>query len=445
MSLLDNILSNLFRITLIGGISLARQVKKVPIGKQGTKGTHTKKESHPKKDDEEQKEQTDKADAHKSSPHTTHRKHTSKKRAPKPWFSRAVLLVLLLAAVGFFVYEEFDFNFGMEDRGPVAATVDGQEIYVSEVEEHFENIPEQMRAGMTEEVLLDQLISQEVLVQEAEKQDITVTEEDIDEELDYAMDQAGWSSEEFEEVLAAQGMTKDDLRDLYRVSIVIDELIQQKVLDGIDITRDDVAEFFEQNKEEFTPSDDEVRASHVLISTEQREEEEARAIAEEVVEKVQDGEDFAQLVSEYSEDPSAEQNEGDLGFFTEDEMVPEFSEAVFSLNETGEISEPIKTDFGFHVIKLTDMRKEGDEPELDDVYDQVEENLLNQKNSEAVEEYIMGLREESDIEKIDVEEIELPESGGQQQPGQGQGQEIEISEDDLEDMQEEGGMDVETQ
>ncbi|MFP4189472.1 MAG: peptidylprolyl isomerase, partial [Candidatus Woesearchaeota archaeon] len=350
MSLLDNILSNLFRITLIGGISLARQVKKVPIGKQGTKGTHTKKESHPKKDDEEQKEQTDKADAHKSGPHTTHRKHTSKKRAPKPWFSRAVLLVLLLAAVGFFVYEEFDFNFGMEDRGPVAATVDGQEIYVSEVEEHFENIPEQMRAGMTEEVLLDQLISQEVLIQEAEKQDITVSEEDIDEELDYAMDQAGWSSEEFEEVLAAQGMTKDDLRDLYRVSIVIDELIQQKVLDGIDITRDDVAEFFEQNKEEFTPSDDEVRASHVLISTEQREEEEAREIAEEVVEKARDGEDFAQLVSEYSDDPSAEQNEGDLGFFTESEMVPEFSEAVFSLNETGEISEPIKTDFGFHVI-----------------------------------------------------------------------------------------------
>ncbi|MFP4117356.1 MAG: peptidylprolyl isomerase [Candidatus Woesearchaeota archaeon] len=443
MSLLDNILSNLFRITLIGGISLARQVKKVPIGKQGTKGTHTKKESHPKKDDEEQKEQTDKADAHKSSPHTTHRKHTSKKRAPKPWFSRAVLLVLLLAAVGFFVYEEFDFNFGMEDRGPVAATVDGQEIYVSEVEEHFENIPEQMRAGMTEEVLLDQLISQEVLIQEAEKQDITVSEEDIDEELDYAMDQAGWSSEEFEEVLAAQGMTKDDLRDLYRVSIVIDELIQQKVLDGIDITRDDVAEFFEQNKEEFTPSDDEVRASHVLISTEQREEEEAREIAEEVVEKARDGEDFAQLVSEYSDDPSAEQNEGDLGFFTESEMVPEFSEAVFSLNETGEISEPIKTDFGFHVIKLTDMRKEGDEPELDDVYDQVEENLLNQRNSEAVEEYIMGLREESDIEKIDVEEIELPESGGQQQPGQGQ--EIEISEEDLEEMQEDGGMDVETQ
>ncbi len=421
---------------------MAKQVKKVPISKKGGKTAEKKdgSKSHSAKHDhhsDEKKGHAHHSDEAKEHAHTQRKERRTHRRTTKPWVSRTVLLILLLAAASFFVYEEF---LTREDRGPIAATVNGERIYVSEVEEHFQNIPEQMRMGMTREVVLDQIISQEVLIQEADRRGITVSDEEIDEELDFAMAQAGWTAEEFEQVLAAQGMSKDDLRELYRVSIVIDNLIQEEVLERIEATDDDVIEFFEQNKEMYMPGATEVRAQHVLISTEDRDDDEALSIAEEVRQRALDGDDFTELVAEYSEDPSAVQNDGDLGYFAEGQMVPEFEEAVFAMEEMGGISEIIQTDFGYHVVKLIDRREAGEEPVLEEIFERVEEDFLNELRSRAVEEYIMELRDSADIEKQEVEEIDLPEQEAQQ-PGA-----IEISEEDLEAMQEgDDGMEIEIQ
>lgn len=97
-----------------------------------------------------------------------------------------------------------------------------------------------------------------------------------------------------------------------------------------------------------------VRASHILISTKTRTKEEARARAEEVRTKALAGAPFADLVKQYSEDPSARRNNGDLGYFPASQMVPEFSKAAFAMTKEGQISDLVESEFGIHIIRYQD-------------------------------------------------------------------------------------------
>jgi len=101
---------------------------------------------------------------------------------------------------------------------------------------------------------------------------------------------------------------------------------------------------------------EQVSASHILISTEEHTEEEAEAIAREVLGKLQAGEDFATVAKEFSEDGSVAGNSGDLGFFGRGQMVPPFEEAAFAMKEPGQLSEPVKTQFGYHIIRFNEYR-----------------------------------------------------------------------------------------
>lgn len=133
-----------------------------------------------------------------------------------------------------------------------------------------------------------------------------------------------------------------------------------------------VKSFFDKNKTRY--SQDEVHAFHVLLKSE--------AEAKEVYTKAKGGEDFEVLAKKYSKDPSAAQNMGDLGFFTRSRMVPQFAEKAFSM-KAGEISEPVQTPFGFHVIKVVE-KKEGKPVKFDEVKDQVREDLKNESTNELI-------------------------------------------------------------
>lgn len=126
-------------------------------------------------------------------------------------------------------------------------------------------------------------------------------------------------------------------------------------------------EDYQVNKKDFAKPT-EVRASHILIAiNDKRDEAQAKVLADEVYKKLQSKpESFDALVKEYSDDPSAKTNEGDLGFFPRDRMVKPFGDAVFSMSKKGEISKPVKTQFGYHIIRLVD-RREGGQQTFDDV------------------------------------------------------------------------------
>lgn len=146
----------------------------------------------------------------------------------------------------------------------------------------------------------------------------------------------------------------------------------QAIRERITVTPQDVQRYYEDNEQQYS-TPEQVRASHILLKTEGKDDAAVRKLAEELAAKARAGADFAELAKQYSEDESNNTRGGDLDFFGRGQMVPEFDEAAFSM-EPGQVSAPVKTSFGYHVIKLTEKRaasKRG----LDEVRTQIEDQI----------------------------------------------------------------------
>ena len=142
----------------------------------------------------------------------------------------------------------------------------------------------------------------------------------------------------------------------------------------------------------------EVRARHILFRAPTGDEKAAKEAEDKVkavIGRLKKGEDFATVATEVTEDPSGKANGGDLGYFTKEQMVPEFSEAAFKL-DTGQISEPVKTQFGWHVIKVEDKRTK-QPPKFEDVKSQIENFVVRKAQAELVTK----LRADAKIERMD--------------------------------------------
>lgn len=232
---------------------------------------------------------------------------------------------------------------GAQPEDPVVAVVNGTQIKRSDLEAAHRQLPEQYRQmplEMLYEPLLDRVIDSQLLLAEAEKQNLAEQPE-VQEEIARARD-----------------------------SVLRDSLVQQAIDEGSTKERLDAAYNALRTQPGF--AFEEVHARHILLGSE----EEARA----VIEQLQNGADFATLAKEKSTDPSAKSNGGDLGFFRREAMVPEFAEAAFTI-EPGTIGkDPVKSQFGWHVIKVEERRQtvpsfEEKEPEL---REQVAREIVNQ-------------------------------------------------------------------
>ncbi len=155
---------------------------------------------------------------------------------------------------------------------------------------------------------------------------------------------------------------------------------------------------------------EEVRASHILIKiTPERDESEAKKLAENLRKKILKNKDgFADLAAEYSEDPSAKHNLGDLGFFTQDKMVKPFADAAFAMKQEGDISDVIKTQFGYHIIQLSG-RREARTLE----FEQVKARLIaEQKQKFASEINRREVERVRSLEGINVDQIAVSKISG---------------------------------
>jgi peptidyl-prolyl cis-trans isomerase C len=142
---------------------------------------------------------------------------------------------------------------------------------------------------------------------------------------------------------------------------------------------------------------EQVRTEHILLTLEGRSEADAIALLSELRDRVLKGAVFAELAVEYSEDPTAVTNRGDLGFFGAGAMVPEFEAAAFSLAGPGSLSEPVKTQFGVHLIRLVERRKAG-KREFDQVKGQIISELQKQTRQKLRQEQLVAIRSVPDIE-----------------------------------------------
>ena len=189
---------------------------------------------------------------------------------------------------------------------------------------------------------LDTLISNKIVELESEKQNIKVTDKEIQKELDTLYAQYG-GKEALTEQLKSSGTSIDAVKE-----DIVQYLETRKLVEPtIKITDKEISAYFEQNKDSFAQAE-QVEASHILVKD--------KATAEEVLKKLNDGGDFAKLAKEYSTDTSNAENGGSLGYFGKGQMVAEFEDVAFKL-KVNEISEPVKTEYGYHIIKVTGKKE----------------------------------------------------------------------------------------
>jgi peptidyl-prolyl cis-trans isomerase C len=245
-------------------------------------------------------------------------------------------------------------------KDPVVATVNGQPIRLSELEIAQQSLPQQYRNVPLQAVfpaLLDRLIDSKLVVQEGKKNKVT-----------------------------------DDPAFKRRMAFVEDQVLQDFWIQR-EIARLVTAEKLQKRYEERLkqmPAEEEVRARHILVSTE----DEAKAL----IAEIKKGAAFDKLAKEKSTDKASGAEGGDLGWFKKSDMVKEFADAAFNLKK-GEISEtPVKTQFGYHVIKVEDQRK-APPPAFEEMAEQLREEMAR----EVITAQLDKLRSGSKIEKFTMD------------------------------------------
>ncbi|PIQ89700.1 MAG: peptidylprolyl isomerase [Candidatus Omnitrophica bacterium CG11_big_fil_rev_8_21_14_0_20_42_13] len=202
----------------------------------------------------------------------------------------------------------------------------------------------------------------------------------------------------------------NDMLEEAKKKIMISKLIKDEVDDGASVSDKDVEEYYSAHKDEFSLPE-RWRASHILVKTE----EEAKAILDELA----GGASFEELAKEKSQDTSAKRG-GDLGYFTKGQMVPEFEEAVFKL-DVGQTSGIVKSQFGYHIIKLT-AKMPAQEQDLKDVSERIKNELLAKEKRAAFDKMVVDLKAKGNIkinESLLVEEPAVPQpSAEEKEPNQ---------------------------
>ena len=303
----------------------------------------------------------------------------------------AVIAVLLVAVIvlGMMIAQQ-----SSQQSSQVVATVNGEEIMQDEL---FAVLYAQGGKDA-----LDQLITRRLILQESEQTGLTVSEEDLDAEIESIIAESFQGSvESFQSALEYYGISGESFRE----DAYLNMLVRQIALEQINPTDEDDRAYFEEHRYLFDQAE-EVEARHILVESEE--------LANEIAAMLAGGDDFDALAAVYSLDQSNKDSGGNLGFFSRGMMVEEFEEVAFAL-EVGKVSDPVQTSFGYHLIEVLD-RKEAGEADFDTVSEQVREALIEDQIAQVINELVQTLYEKAEIVYLIGAESELvgsePEAEG---------------------------------
>jgi parvulin-like peptidyl-prolyl isomerase len=250
-------------------------------------------------------------------------------------------------------------------------------------------------------VLQPTLVDVEIAKAYAEEHGITVSESEVNEEIERIKDQIVQQAqaqgmnvgreEAFQQALEQAGITEEQLRTQIREQLPVQK-VQARVASDVQASQGEVERFYEENKELQFTTPEQRCARHILFNKDQREK------AEEVKGQLQNGADFAELAKEYSQDPGSAENGGDLGCVGKGETVPSFEKAIFNANE-GEIVGPVESEFGYHVIEVTEIRAKSTQP-LSEVESQIREQLSTDEQAEKFSTWVQEQREQRDVKYL---------------------------------------------
>ncbi len=261
-----------------------------------------------------------------------------------------------------------------------------------------QEVPPEQQATVDRQAV-EQLVSAELLYQASAKQEIKDLEAQIDAKI--AQGKTRFKNpEDFAATLKQIEMTEKDLREYTRRDLLISNFIEATFVPKVTVSDADVKAFYAANRDKFTQSES-AKASHILIGIDGTATAEDKVTAREKAEKLRKelagGADFALLAKNNSTCPSSKQG-GDLGFFGKGQMVPAFEKATFAL-KPGEMSEVVETQFGYHIIKLTE-KKGAETVPLKDVQNKIENQLKIQKVNEAVQQFVSEKRKTATVEVL---------------------------------------------
>lgn len=266
----------------------------------------------------------------------------------------------------------------------------GPDIWTTEVEKGKTVIE------VIKEQVLNNMINDEVVYQAAQKENIVVEDKDVDAQLKQFNTQLE-SNEEFKKFLKENNIDDQFLKNQLKKDMVISKY-KENYIGSLEVNDEKLKEYYDANKEEYKK--EEVKASHILFKTvgddmkpvSEEDKKAAKKKADDILVRAKNGEDFAALAKEYSEDTVSGNNGGDLGYFGKGVMVPDFEKVAFGMN-AGEISDLVESQFGYHIIKVID--KVNEIIPFEDVKEQIKVNI----ETDSYKEKIQQLEKDTKIEK----------------------------------------------
>jgi peptidyl-prolyl cis-trans isomerase C len=319
----------------------------------------------------------------------------------------------------------------------VAVTVNGVNINESQVEEELKpqlaKVGAQLPAAFVEQYknqlrgqVLEGMIVEQLLDGKVKENNIIVTEEEVVGHLEKAAAQQNLSLSDIKEMMEARGQSFDEAKQRIKKGMAYQKLMDTQWAGKINVTEDDAKKYYSENKTKFeTP--EQVRASHILIKPDTNQatagsaltsdpnadpnqaKAKAKAKAEDLLKQIKGGADFAELAKTNSGDTYSAIQGGDVGFFGRGQMVPAFERAAFAL-KAGQVSDVVETQFGYHIIKLTDHKDANTIP-FEQAKDDIVKLLTQTKQGDLAEEYIASLKANAKIVYPPGKEPNVPAAG----------------------------------
>lgn len=254
---------------------------------------------------------------------------------------------------------------------------DGEVIVSSEVGDiSKEDLYEEMKTSVGDQAI------QILMIEKVLSEKYEVTDKEVEAEFEKNKEEMG---DTFDQFLEQNNQTEDSYKKVIRLN-----LLQEKALtDGVEVTDEEIQQQYERQGTE-------LNARHILVAD--------QATADKVKGELDAGGDFAKLAEEYSTDPGSAANGGGLDWFGAGAMVPEFEEAAFAL-EVDEISEPVQSQHGFHIIQVTEKRQVEDQPALEDQKEQIRSDLAMAKADQAA--LVPKIAEMLKDAKVDIKDEDL--------------------------------------
>ncbi len=310
----------------------------------------------------------------------------------------------------------------------VMATVNGRKITRTEVQKFYDNQvadapqkPSSEQADTLRLNILNQLINNEILMQRAEKLGLLATDEEVNAKVTEI--KAPFTQQQFDQRLKERNITLDDFKRELRRSLTIDKVLNKEVTSKIDITDDDITNYYSEHKAEFNLIEPQYHLAQILVTTQPnpqvrnmkaQNEAEARKKIQMVANRLDSGEDFATVAMSYSEQPETTQNGGDLGFIPESSLKGDKAafDAIAKLKPgqyTGilPVGDPNSHQiFGFRIVKLISKEAAG-QRELKDprVQQAIREQLRDRREQLLKAAYYETIRDKATVQNYFAEDI----------------------------------------